>query len=335
MLKSTLLAAVGALALMTGTANAQFAERTIRVSNGINQNHPVGNGIAKMTACLTDKSGGKLKLQAFWGGALGGDLQAAQALRSGTLEMVVTSSSPLVGILPDLGVFDLPFLFTNEKEADAILDGSFGKYIADKLPAVGLVNLSYWENGFRNLTNSRRPVTKVEDFPGLKVRVMQNNVFLDTFKTLGANAVPMAFQEVFAALETKAIDGQENPFVTIDTSKLYEVQKFLSVTNHAYTPFLFLYSKALWDKLSADEQKALTDCAAEGQKEQRTVSRALSSQSLANVKAQGMQVNEITPSEQKRMRDAVKPVYERAAATVGKDTVDRIQADLGKIRGTN
>jgi len=335
MLKSTLLAAVGALALMTGTANAQFAERTIRVSNGINQNHPVGNGIAKMTACLTDKSGGKLKLQAFWGGALGGDLQAAQALRSGTLEMVVTSSSPLVGILPDLGVFDLPFLFTNEKEADAILDGSFGKYIADKLPAVGLVNLSYWENGFRNLTNSRRPVTKVEDFPGLKVRVMQNNVFLDTFKTLGANAVPMAFQEVFAALETKAIDGQENPFVTIDTSKLYEVQKFLSVTNHAYTPFLFLYSKALWDKLSADEQKALTDCAAEGQKEQRTVSRALSSQSLANVKAQGMQVNEIAPSEQKRMRDAVKPVYERAAATVGKDTVDRIQADLGKIRGTN
>jgi tripartite ATP-independent transporter DctP family solute receptor len=335
MLKSPLLAAVGALALMTGTANAQFAERTIRVSNGINQNHPVGNGIAKMTACLTDKSGGKLKLQAFWGGALGGDLQAAQALRSGTLEMVVTSSSPLVGILPDLGVFDLPFLFTNEKEADAILDGSFGKYIADKLPAVGLVNLSYWENGFRNLTNSRRPVTKVEDFPGLKVRVMQNNVFLDTFKTLGANAVPMAFQEVFAALETKAIDGQENPFVTIDTSKLYEVQKFLSVTNHAYTPFLFLYSKALWDKLSADEQKALTDCAAEGQKEQRTVSRALSSQSLANVKAQGMQVNEIAPSEQKRMRDAVKPVYERAAATVGKDTVDRIQADLGKIRGTN
>jgi len=277
MLKSTLLAAVGALALMTGTANAQFTERTIRVSNGINQDHPVGNGIATMTACLTDKSGGKLKLQAFWGGALGGDLQATQALRSGTQEMVVTSSSPLVGILPDLGVFDLPFLFSNEKEADAILDGPFGKYIADKLPAVGLVNLSYWENGFRNLTNSRRPVTKVEDFPGLKVRVMQNNVFLDTFKTLGANAVPMAFQEVFAALETKAIDGQENPFVTIDTSKLYEVQKFLSVTNHAYTPFLVLYSKALFDRLSADEQKALMDCAADGQKEQRSVSRALSS----------------------------------------------------------
>jgi TRAP-type transport system periplasmic protein len=335
MLKSTLLATIGALALMSGTANAQFAERTIRVSNGINQEHPVGNGIAKMTACLAEKSGGKLKLQAFWGGALGGDLQATQALRSGTQEMVVTSSSPLVGILPDLGAFDLPFLFANEKEADAILDGAFGKYIAAKLPGVGLVNLSYWENGFRQLTNSKKPVAKVEDFPGLKVRVMQNNIFLDTFKTIGANAVPMAFQEVFAALETKAIDGQENPFVTIDTSKMYEVQKFLSITRHAYTPMLILYSKSLFDKLSADEQKALVDCAATGQTEQRSVSRALEAKSLDNLKKNGMQVNEIAPDEQKRMRDAVKPVYERASATVGKETVDRMQAELAKLRGTN
>ncbi len=258
MLKASLLAAVGAFALMTGAA-----QRSIRGPHDPRlQRHqpgpPVGNGVAKMTACLTQKSGGKMKLQAFWGGALGGDLQATQALRSGTQEMVITSSSPLVGILPDLGVFDLPFLFANEKEADAILDGAFGKFIADKMPGVGLVNLSYWENGFRNLTNSRKPVTKVEDFPGLKVRVMQNNIFLDTF-TRRTNAVPMAFQEVFAALETKAIDGQENPFVTIDTSKLYEVQKFLSVTNHAYTPFLVLYSKQLFDRLSADEQKALTN----------------------------------------------------------------------------
>lgn len=333
MTKNTLLAAVGALALMTGAAHAQFAERTIRVSNGVNQEHPIGNGVAKMTACLTEKSGGKLKLQSFWGGALGGDLQATQALRSGTQEMVVTSSSPLIGILPDLGVFDLPFLFANEKEADAILDGPFGKYIADKLPAVGLVNLSYWENGFRNLTNSKKPVEKVEDFPGLKVRVMQNNIFLDTFKTVGANAVPMAFQEVFAALETKAIDGQENPFVTIDTSKMYEVQKYLSVTRHAYTPMLILYSKPLFDKLSADEQKALADCAKVGQQEQRTVSRALEAKSLANVKSKGMLVNEIAPAEQVRFRDAVKPVYERSATSIGKETIDRMQAELAKIRG--
>src|SRR5215218_9045949 len=263
-LMKTALAAGVALVALTASASAQFAERTIRISNGVVEEHPIGNGVAKMRQCLADKSGGKMKLQGFWGGALGGDLQATQALRSGTQEMVVTSSSPLVGILPDLGVFDLPFLFANEKEADAVLDGPFGKYIADKLPAVGLVNVAYWENGFRNPTNSRKPVQKVEDMAGVKVRVMQNNIFLDTFKTMGANAVPMAFGEVFTALETKAIDGQENPIVTIDSSKLYEVQKYLTLSNHAYTPMLILYSKQLWDKLSADEQKALMDCAAVG-----------------------------------------------------------------------
>ncbi|CAN1532666.1 DctP TRAP-type C4-dicarboxylate transport system, periplasmic component [Rhabdaerophilaceae bacterium] len=332
MIKKLLLAA-SALALMTGVASAQFAERTIRVSNGVTSDHPIGNGLTKMTACLAEKSGGKLKLQSFWGGALGGDLQATTALRSGTQEMVVTSTSPLVGMMPELGVFDLPFLFANEKEADAVLDGAFGKYISDKMPAIGLINLSYWENGFRNLTNSKKPVEKLEDFPGLKVRVMQNNIFLDTFKTVGANAVPMAFQEVFAALETKAIDGQENPFVTISNMKLWEVQKYLSITNHAYTPFMILYSKSLFDRLSADEQKALLDCAAVGQKEQRMVTRAQSSAALENVKKQGMQVFELSAEQQKRLREAVKPVYERTAATVGKEAIDRIQAELAKIRG--
>jgi tripartite ATP-independent transporter DctP family solute receptor len=331
MFKTTLAASV-ALVALTATASAQFTERTIRVSNGVNEDHPVGNGLKTMNQCVQEKSGGKMKLQGFWGGALGGDLQATQALRSGTQEMVITSSSPLVGILPDLGVFDLPFLFSNAKEADAVLDGEFGKYMSDKLPAVGLVNLSYWENGFRNLTNSRRPVQKVEDFSGIKVRVMQNNILLDTFKTIGANAVPMAFGEVFTALETKAIDGQENPFVTIDTSKFSEVQEYLSVTNHAYTPFLVLYSKQLWDKLSADEQKALQDCAIVGRDEQRKVSRELASKSLENIKKVGVEVNELAPAEQARLREAVKPVYERHAPTIGQETVDKMMQALEKVR---
>lgn len=322
------------LCALAAPAAAQFTERTIRVSNGVNQDHPVGNGVAKMAACAAEKSGGKMKIQGFWGGALGGDLQATQSLRSGTQEMVITSTSPLIGILPDLGVFDLPFLFANEKEADAVLDGEFGKYISDKMPAVGLVNLAYWENGFRNLTNSKKAVQRVEDFPGLKVRVMQNNVFLDTFKTMGANAVPMAFQEVFPALENKTIDGQENPFVTIETSKFYEVQKYLTVTRHAYTPFMVLYSKQLWDKLSPAEQKVLSECAIQGRDEQRRVSRALSEKSLTALKTQGMQINELSAAEQKRLRDAVKPVYDKHAATIGKETVDKMTASLNKIRGS-
>lgn len=326
------LAAAAALAV-AAPASAQFTERTIKFTNGVAADHPVADGVRRMQEVLDAKTGGKIKINAFWGGSAGGDLQATQALRAGTQEMVCTSSSPLVGIIRELGVFDLPFLFANEKEADAVLDGPAGEYFNKKLEAVGLVNLAYWENGFRNLTNSRRPVNKVEDFNGVKVRVMQNNIFLDTFRTLGTNAVPMAFGEVFTALETKTIDGQENPFVTIDTSKFYEVQRYLSVTRHAYTPFLILYSKRLWDQLSPAEQAVLREAAIEGQKAQRAAIRAQSDKALAALKAKGMQVNEISAAEQKRMFDKVKPVYEKHQQSIGSEAINVVFDALKKARG--
>ncbi len=315
------------------SAMAQFSERNIKITNGVNEDHPVGAGVKKMQEVLAAKSGGKMKMSAFWGGSAGGDLQATQALRAGTQEMVVSSSSPLVGIVKELGAFDLPFLFANEKEADAVLDGPAGAFFNKKLEEAGLVNLAYWENGFRNLTNSKRAVTKVEDFDGVKVRVMQNNIFLDTFKTLGTNAVPMAFGEVFTALETKTIDGQENPFVTINTSKFFEVQKYLSVTRHAYTPFLVMYSKKMFDGLSKDEQAALREAAVEGQKVQRATIRAQDGKALADLKTKGMLVNEITPAEQKRMFEKVKPVYEKNAATIGAEAINVVVDALKKSRG--
>ena len=238
-----------------------------------------------------------------------------------------------MGIVKELGVFDLPFLFANEKEADAVLDGPAGQYFNKKLEEAGLVNLAYWENGFRNLTNSKRPIAKVEDFDGVKVRVMQNNIFLDTFKTLGTNAVPMAFGEVFTALETKTIDGQENPFVTIETSKFNEVQKYLSVTRHAYTPFLVLYSKKLWDQLSPQEQAVLREAAIEGQKVQRAANRSLNEKSLASLKAKGMVVNDVTPAEQRRMFAKVKPVYDKNVPTIGAEAVNVVLDALKKARG--
>jgi tripartite ATP-independent transporter DctP family solute receptor len=319
--------------VFAGPAMAEFQDRTIRISNGVAETHPVGNGVKAMAECLTQKSGGKMKLNAFWSGALGGDLDATQALRSGTQEMVVTSSSPLVGILPALGVFDLPFLFANEKEADTILDGEFGTYISGMMPGVGLINVAYWENGFRNLTNSKHAVAGVDDIKGLKIRVMQNNIFLDSFLNLGANAVPMAFGEVFTALETGAIDGQENPVVTIDTSKFSEVQDYLTLSRHAYTPMMVLYSKPLWDQLAADEQAALQECTIVGRDVQRKASRDLFAKSLANVKEAGMEVTELTPEAQNAMREAVKPVYEKHAATIGQEVVDKMMGELKKMRG--
>ena len=319
--------------LIATSAMAQFADRTIKFTNGVNEDHPVGVGVKKMQEVLAAKTGGKMKINAFWGGAAGGDLPATQALRAGTQEMVCTSSSPLVGIVKELGAFDLPFLFANEKEADTVLDGPAGAYFNKKLEEAGLVNLAYWENSFRNLTNSKRAVAKAEDFDGVKVRVMQNNIFLDTFKTLGTNAVPMAFGEVFTALETKTIDGQENPFVTIETSKFYEVQKYLSVTRHAYTPFLILYSKKLWDQLNPQEQGVLREAAMEGQKVQRAANRSLNEKALGILKTKGMQINEITPAEQRCMFEKVKPVYDRNVPTIGAEAVTTVLDALKKARG--
>ena len=332
--RRTLASALAAATLLVATSSfAQFADRTIKFTNGVNEDHPVGVGVKKMQEVLAAKTGGKLKISAFWGGSAGGDLPATQALRAGTQEMVCTSSSPLVGIVKELGAFDLPFLFANEREADAVLDGPAGVYFNKKLEEAGLVNLAYWENGFRNLTNSKRPVTKVEDFDGVKVRVMQNNIFIDTFKTLGTNAVPMAFGEVFTALETKTIDGQENPFVTIETSKFNEVQKYLSVTRHAYTPFLVLYSKKLWDQLSAQEQAVLREAAMEGQKVQRAANRTLNEKSLASLKAKGMQVNEISAPEMMRISAKIRPVYDKNVPAIGAEAVTVVLDALKKSRG--
>lgn len=335
-LTKTLLGA-SALALtltaLPAVSNAQ--QITIRVSNGVNQDHPNGAGVAHMATCAAGRSNQRLRIQGFWGGALGGDLQATQALRAGTQEMVVTSSSPLVGILPALGAFDLPFMFANEREADAVLDGPFGKQISDMMPAVGLVNLAYWENGFRNTTNSRRAITKWEDFQGVRMRVMQNNIFLDTFRNMGSNAVPMAFGEVFTALETRAIDGQENPFVTIQTSKFNEVQRFLSITNHAYTPFLVLYSKQLWDRLTAEDQATLQACAIEARDVQRRANREGNARAISALRTAGMQVNELAPAEQARMREQARPVWERHSEQIGKPVVDAMIAAVTRARGTN
>lgn len=319
--------------VMAVPAHAEFQTRNIRVSNGLNADHPVGDGVKAFNECLQDKSDGKMKLTAYWSGSLGDDIQATQALRSGTQEAVITSSSPLVGLVPALGAFDLPFLFANEQEADAIVDGDFGRFMDEKLLEQGLVNLAYWENGFRQLTNSKRPVTKWEDFEGMKIRVMQNNIFLDTFDNLGANPTPMAFSEVFSALETGAIDAQENPFVTIDTSKFYEVQKYVSVTNHAYTPFLVLFSKQIFDKYSEQEQAAVRECAIVGRDEQRKSIRQLSNESLDVIKNAGIEVNTLTPEEQERMREKSQPIYEKHKADIGEDVVAQLQQALSDMRG--
>jgi tripartite ATP-independent transporter DctP family solute receptor len=212
-------ALLGGAILLPAVASAEIKERTLRFAFQNSEEHPQGQGAKKFAELVEQKSGGKIKVRLFGGGQLGGDLQTVSSLQGGTLDMTVLNAGLLVGQVKEFGLFDLPFLFESGKQADAVVDGPFGKKLAETLPAKNLVSLGYWELGFRNVTNSRRPITKLEDIAGLKIRVVQAPTYIDLFNTLGANAVPLPFPEVYTALETKAIDGQENPVSVILTSK--------------------------------------------------------------------------------------------------------------------
>jgi tripartite ATP-independent transporter DctP family solute receptor len=330
--RSLITALMLAVATM-GAAQAQdIKPRLIRFGYGLNEQSNQGRA-TKVFAEEVDKlSGGKMKIRPFGAASLGSDVQMQQALIGGAQEMMVGSTATLVGITKEMALWDTPFLFNNAKEADAVLDGPVGEKVKAKLEEKGLVGLAYWENGFRNLTNNKHAVARLEDLDGIKLRVMQNNVFLDSFKTLGANAVPLPFSELFSALETKAVDGQENPFNTILSSKFYEVQKYLTVTNHVYSPWIVLVSKKWWDQLSKDEQKVLMDAAVASRDFERKDTREEAGKALADLKAKGMQINELSPTESARMRDKLTRVNASIAANVGMDLWNETQAELVKIR---
>ena len=334
LLRRTLIAgaAVATLTLPLASLAQDIKPRLIRFGYGLNEQSNQGRAVKLFAESVEKASGGKMKVRAIGAAALGPDTQMQQALIGGAQEMMVGSTATLVGITKEMALWDTPFLFNNTAEADAVLDGPIGQKVMAKLEEKGLVGLVYWENGFRNLTNTKRPVTKVEDLDGIKLRVMQNNVYLDSFKTLGANAVPLPFSELFSALETKTVDGQENPYNTILSSKFYEVQKYLSVTNHVYSPWIITVSKKWWDGLSKDEQKVLRDAAVASRDFERKDTRDEAAKALAELKAKGMQINELPAAESARMRDKLSKVNASIAANVGADLWSETQAALAKLR---
>ena len=318
-------------ALLASAGQAQVNEHTFRISIAGAPGHPSVMGAEKWAEILKQKSGGKLTLKVFPNGVLGGDVQVLSAVQGGTIDFTSMNSGILQSQVKEFAIFDFPFMFESGKEADPILDGPFGKKLADLLPAKNLYNLAYWELGFREMTNGKHPVNKMEDISGLKIRVIQSPIYIDTFNALGANAVPMPFTEVYTALEQKIIDGQENPFSVIETSKLNEVQKHLTITNHIYNPQSVLASKKKFDALTKDEQALLMSTLAEATKWQRENSRKLAEDSLANLK-KTMQVTTLSPEELAKIRAKIKPVIDKFAANVGPDLVKELQTELEKGR---
>ena len=325
-LKSTLVA----LALAAcGLAAAQ--ERSFKFALQNPKGHPLEQGAVKFAELVAAKSGGKLKVNVFAGGTLGGDAANVSALQGGTIEFVMLNSGILASQVKDFEIFDFPFMFANAKEADAVVDGPFGQKLHAKLAEKGIIGLAYTELGFRNITNSKRPLNTVEDLAGLKLRVIPNAINVDWVKAVGANPTPLAFPEVYAALEQKAIDGQENPFNVILANKFFEVQKYLTVTNHQYNPQSIIFSKKVWDTLSPADQKVLHDAASEASKFQRQASRDAAASTLDQLKKAGMPINEFAPAEQAKLREKFKPVIDKHGAVIA-TTVAELNAELAKLR---
>ena len=331
--RSTLSAMLAAAVLATMGTVASAQERTIKFATQNPKGHPIVLGMEKFAETVAAKTGNKIKVQLFPGGVLGGDAPNISALQGGTIEMVVMNAGILGQQVKDFEIWDFPFLFATPQEADAVADGPVGRELLDKLDAKGIHGLAYWELGFRQITNSKRAINKVEDIAGLKLRVIPNAINVDWVKALDANPTPMAFPEVYAGLEQKAIDGQENPLTVISANKFFEVQKFVTLTNHQYNPQAVIVSKKFWDTLTDPEKKILTDAAQEAAVYERKVSRDAMSAALDAMKKGGMTVSELPPAEQAKLRDKMKSVIDKHGAAIP-DTVKKVQAEIAKVRKT-
>lgn len=334
MRRSMLKAALAALALATfgGVAAQDVRERTLKLGLQNPKGHPVVSGAEKFAEIVAAKSGGRIKVNLYPGGSLGSDAATVTAVQGGTVEMTILNSGILATQAREFAIYDFPFLFANPREADAVVDGTFGKAMHAKLADKGIIGLAYWELGFRDLTNGRRPIQKVEDIAGLKLRVIPNPINIDWVKALDANPTPLAFPELYAALDQRAVDGQENPVSVILANRFAEVQKYLTLTHHQYNPQSVIVSRKVWDGLNTAERQILQDAATEAGRYQRQLSREQAASAIDQLKKAGMQVTELPAAEQAKLREKMKPVIDKHTATVGEATVRELMAELAKLR---
>jgi tripartite ATP-independent transporter DctP family solute receptor len=333
LLRRTLVAAAAAMALLGVTAvNAQdIKERNLKFAFSLAKDHPLGLGAQKFADLVAQKSGGRMKVTLFPNAVLGSDPQNLSAVRGGTLDFTSMATGLIASIDKSFMVFDLPFLFNDAQEAYAVADGPIGTKMLDDLAATGAIGLGIWDLGFRHITNSKRPIAKYEDIQGLKIRVIASPIFIDLFTSLGANPVPMTFGEVYGALESRAIDGQDNPVAVIESGKFAEVQKYLSLTRHVYTGMPFLMSKKTWDAMSEAERAIVRSAADEAKQEERRLTLRKETESIETLK-KTMQVNEVSADQLARLRQKVQPVTDKFSKEAGGAVFGQVQAELARLR---
>ncbi len=296
---------------------------TFKLGTATAPDHAYNVAARKFADLVAQRTGNKVKIDTYPATQLGNERDMIEGLQLGTVDFVVTSTGPVGGFVPKMFVVDLPFLFRDREHAYQVLDGPIGKGLLDALSGKEIKGLAFWENGFRHITNNIRPIEKPEDLKGIKIRTMENKIHLAAFRAFGASPTPMAWGEVYTALQQGTIDGQENPIAIVYTSKLLEVQKYLALTGHFYSPALLLMSIKAYNSIPEDIRKIIIATAVECATLERNLLRDDEAKQLEELKAKGMQVT--TPNK-KPFQDAAAPVYKEFETQFGKEMLDQILA---------
>jgi len=321
----------GVLASTGAQAQQNIQNRQLKIGHLSTDDSTNGQGLLKWAELVAQRSGGKIRMRVYGSGQLGSEVQQMGALQGGSQDFTLISSSPLMSAVRDLQILDFPGLLQSPEVADKLLDGPIGREMLEKFKDKNLVGLGFFENGFRQFTNSKRRIRKVEDFAGLKVRVIQNPIYIDMFKSLKTNPVPMSFTQLYTALETRTVDAQDNAMSTNYMAKFDEVQKYLTLTRHIYNPMVLVGSKKTWDALSEDEKKILTEAFAEAREFQRKLNREKERDYIEDARKNGMTVDEFPPAEVAKMRELMMPVVAKYTKDLGEPFVKRVYAEVERL----
>ncbi len=311
------------LALAAGFSGAANAQVSMRNSISIGQNSHQGVGVDVFAREVEKRTAGRYKVQNFYSGSLGGERESIEAVQLGTQELTLTSTGPIPNFVPEAKILDIPFLFRDKAHAHTVLDGPIGDEMLKQFDSKGFKALAWAENGVRHMTNNKRAVNSPDDLKGLKMRTMENPIHIAAYKGFGIVPTPMAFPEVFTALQQGTVDGQENPLSVIMAGKFDQVQKYLTLTGHVYSPAVWLMNKAVYDKLSAADKQAFIEAAKEGTKANRARVAEDDAGGVKDLRSKGMQIVE-NPDKAKFVA-ALVPINAEFEKQFGKVAIDRIR----------
>ncbi|BAQ11628.1 TRAP dicarboxylate transporter, dctp subunit [Bacillus sp. OxB-1] len=313
-----------------GTTTSIGEEKILKIGSVNNDHHTLFKGYQKFQEIVEKETDGRIKVDIYPNGQLGDDRTMIEGLQFGTLEATGVSTSMLANWAPPMLVYDLPFAFPDTETAYKVLDGPFGEKVGKLLEKENLILLSYMENGFRHLTNNKKEIRTIEDLKGMKIRTMQTPIHLETWKQMGASPTPMAYTELFTALQQGVIDGQENPYGNMAMDKFYEVQKYLTETNHVYNPMGLVVSKSFFEALSEEDQNILKKAGVEAALYQRKLNQEETEGYKQILVENGVQITELSSEELGEFTKATEEVYEKYAVEIGKEYIDEFLGELDK-----